>query len=59
MKKALEIIKFSEKQTNQEIPHELIGQDLMDIQNILNEITGEVTTEDILNEIFSTFCIGK
>ena len=25
----------------------------------LNELTGEVVTEDILDRIFSTFCIGK
>jgi tRNA modification GTPase len=25
----------------------------------LNELTGETTTEDLLSEIFSTFCIGK
>ncbi|HEV8482177.1 MAG TPA: tRNA uridine-5-carboxymethylaminomethyl(34) synthesis GTPase MnmE, partial [Blastocatellia bacterium] len=25
----------------------------------IGEVTGETLTEDILNQIFSTFCIGK
>jgi tRNA modification GTPase len=25
----------------------------------LSELTGEITTDDILNNIFSNFCIGK
>ncbi|MBQ2124592.1 MAG: hypothetical protein II196_02250, partial [Spirochaetales bacterium] len=27
--------------------------------NYYGEITGEVTPDDILNKIFSTFCVGK
>ncbi len=39
--------------------HEFIAADLREIINKLSEITGEITTDDILNNIFSSFCIGK
>ncbi len=38
---------------------EFIAADLRAAINCLGEITGEVTTDDILNNIFSKFCIGK
>jgi tRNA modification GTPase len=38
---------------------ELFAEDLRLAQQALAEITGEVTTEDLLGEIFSRFCIGK
>lgn len=38
---------------------ELMAEDLRLGQNILNEITGEFTNDDLLGEIFSKFCIGK
>ncbi len=40
-------------------PHEMVLLDLYNALRPLDEITGETTTEDILNLIFSTFCIGK
>jgi tRNA modification GTPase len=38
---------------------ELLADDLFQAQNALNEITGRFTSDDLLGEIFSTFCIGK
>jgi tRNA modification GTPase len=41
------------------IPHEMLLLDLYAALRPLDEITGATTTDDILNLIFSTFCIGK
>jgi tRNA modification GTPase len=41
------------------IPHEMIMLDLYGGLRPLDAITGETTTDDILNLIFSSFCIGK
>ena len=38
---------------------EFIALDVREALNHLGEITGETTSEDILEEIFSKFCIGK
>jgi tRNA modification GTPase len=41
------------------IPHEMLLLDLYNALRPLDEMTGATTTDDILNLIFSTFCIGK
>lgn len=41
------------------IPTDLIATDIRSALHHLGEITGEVTTEDILGNIFGKFCIGK
>jgi tRNA modification GTPase len=41
------------------IPHEMLLLDLYNALRPLDAITGVTTTDDILNLIFSTFCIGK
>jgi tRNA modification GTPase len=41
------------------IPHEMVLLDLYSALRALDEITGATTNDDILNLIFSTFCIGK
>jgi tRNA modification GTPase len=44
---------------NNKIPHEMLLLDLYAALRPIDEITGVTTTDDILNLIFSTFCIGK
>jgi len=41
------------------IPHEMIMLDLYATLQPVDAITGATTADDILNRIFSTFCIGK
>jgi tRNA modification GTPase len=41
------------------VPHEMLLLDLYSALRPLDGITGATTTDDILNLIFSTFCIGK
>jgi tRNA modification GTPase len=41
------------------VPHEMLLLDLYNALRPLDAITGVTTTDDILNLIFSTFCIGK
>jgi len=38
---------------------EFLLPDLTAAQDALGEITGQVTTQDVLHDIFSRFCIGK
>jgi len=38
---------------------ELLAEDLRDAQQQLGEITGEFSADDLLGEIFGSFCIGK
>ncbi|MGP8243408.1 MAG: tRNA uridine-5-carboxymethylaminomethyl(34) synthesis GTPase MnmE [Bryobacteraceae bacterium] len=41
------------------IPHEMVLLDLYAALSPIDAITGATTADDILNRIFSTFCIGK
>ncbi len=44
---------------NNEVGPEYVASDLRLALDILGEITGETTPDDILNQIFSGFCVGK
>ena len=41
------------------VPSDLLTIDLKQVLYHLGEVTGEVTNDDILSNIFSKFCIGK
>ena len=55
-KKSLELVSDG---LNRELSPELIAVDLQAALSSLGEITGETAAEDILDIIFSKFCIGK
>lgn len=38
---------------------EIIAYEIQDMIDLINEITGEISADDVLNSIFSRFCIGK
>ena len=38
---------------------EFLSMDLQDCLNALGEITGKITSQEVLNNIFAKFCIGK
>jgi tRNA modification GTPase len=44
---------------NNNIPGDLIAQDIREALHHLGEITGEVTNDELLGNIFGKFCIGK
>ena len=56
---SLQSLDAARKSLESAIPHEMLLLDLYSALRPLDEITGETTVEDILGNIFSTFCIGK
>ena len=58
-KKSLDIINDSINNLEKGTPIDIIEMDLKDCWNTLGEIIGETYTDELLDEIFSRFCLGK
>jgi tRNA modification GTPase len=56
---ALKYIKDAFNNINQGLPLEIIALDLNSGLNALGDIIGETTNEDVIEKIFSDFCVGK
>ena len=52
-------IERTEKGLQQQLPTDLVAEDVRMALHDLGELTGTVTSDDILNNIFGKFCIGK
>jgi len=59
LRESLEYLQKAAAAVAQNIPHEMLLLDLYSALRPIDAITGATTADDILNRIFSTFCIGK
>ncbi len=57
--KALDAIRRVKEGLESDISHDLFTQDIRECMFYLGEITGQITTDEVLGNIFSKFCIGK
>lgn len=56
---ALEALDAARQAVADKVPHEMLLLHLYSALRQLDSLTGETTTEDVLNRIFTSFCIGK
>ena len=59
LEKAAEHLQIGLVQLTEFHAGELLAEELRLVQTYLSEITGEFTSDDLLGNIFSSFCIGK
>ncbi|MBW1976792.1 MAG: tRNA uridine-5-carboxymethylaminomethyl(34) synthesis GTPase MnmE [Deltaproteobacteria bacterium] len=59
LQKAGQFFKTSAQNARNGLPLEIIAMDINSALEALAEITGEITTDDLLDKIFSQFCLGK
>jgi len=59
LRRALQELKHALKAAQSKLEPELVSFDVKSIIDVLGEITGSITSEDIMNDIFKNFCIGK
>ncbi len=59
LKKALEALDEAIRVTEENMPYDFIEVDLKNVYEALGEVTGASMEEDLVNKIFSNFCLGK
>lgn len=59
MSEALKSLEFVEKSIEEQMPEDFYSIDLMNAYEQLGSIIGEALEDDLVNEIFSKFCMGK
>ena len=59
MKSALQAINTAQYNLSNNLPSDIIAEDIRTCLHHIGSITGEITTDEILGNIFANFCIGK
>jgi tRNA modification GTPase len=59
LENSLEGLAKARRAAEQNVPHEMLLLDLYEALRPLDQITGATYVDDVLNIIFSTFCVGK
>ncbi|MFO7923866.1 MAG: tRNA uridine-5-carboxymethylaminomethyl(34) synthesis GTPase MnmE [Bacteroidales bacterium] len=59
LKNAHEAVLRASEGLKYQLPGDLLAMDIREVLHYLGEITGEITTDEILGNIFKNFCIGK
>ena len=59
LNRASEALADARRGMSMNISSDLLSEDIRRVLHFLGEITGEITSDDILHNIFSKFCIGK
>jgi len=59
IEKALNLLKEVIKSINKSMPIDMVEIDLKDVWNTLGEIIGETYEDELIDQLFSRFCLGK
>ncbi len=59
IKKAINNVEKAEESLKKGMPIDIVAISIKDILSNLGEITGDVASEEIIDEIFARFCLGK
>ena len=59
LRESIQALSAAREAIGNKIPHEMLLIDLYAALRAIDAMTGATTADDILNRIFSTFCIGK
>jgi len=59
LEKTLAHTRGAKESLKKKVPHEFTASDFQAALHSLGEITGQTSTEEILDQVFSRFCVGK
>ncbi len=59
LKESFESFDIASKKEKNNEASDIVAEELLQAQNSLSEITGEYSSEELLDSIFNKFCIGK